>query len=142
VSDDLRNLIRIYEWEVDEKRRALGELLRVVRELEGHRDRLLEELRSEQQIALSSPDEAAWCFSGYIESVIQQRERIAQAVEDTDRQIAAAQEGLADAYRELKKFEIAQENRDKSAERELNRKEQAILDEVGMNSYQRKKAKA
>ena len=138
MAKDLRNVIRLHEWGVDEKRRKLGELLRLAESLENQARGLEEELVREQAQAKSSPEEAGILYGNYAEAVIERRERIAQSIAQTEIEIAAAREELSEAYRELKKYEVAQENRDKREAEELARKDQAFLDEVGMQSFQRK----
>ena len=48
MAKDLNNLIQIHEWEVDEKRRKLGELLRLLDNLEAQAAALEDELVREQ----------------------------------------------------------------------------------------------
>lgn len=53
-------------------------------------------------------------------------------------EIVRAREELAEAYNELKTFEITQRERDRRAQEERDKKEQAFLDEVGLNIHRRK----
>ncbi len=138
MAKDLQNLIQIHEWEVDEKRRKLGELLRLLDNLEAQAQALEEELVREQRIAQESPDEAGVLYGNYAGTVIDRRERIAQSIAQMEHSIELAREELREAYVELKKYEIAQENREKRALLERNKREQAELDEVGLQSYVRK----
>jgi hypothetical protein len=48
------------------------------------------------------------------------------------------QEEIAEAFREVKKFEIAQENIKKRAAEEEKRKETVMLDEVAAQQHRRK----
>ena len=45
---------------------------------------------------------------------------------------------IREAYQELKTFEITQENREKREAAELERKNNAVLDEIGLTLYRRK----
>ena len=47
---------------------------------------------------------------------------------------------LNEAYRELKKYETAQKNREVREQKELAVREQMVLDEIGLQGYARKKA--
>ena len=115
MAKDLNNLIQIHEWEVDEKRRKLGELLRLLDNLEAQAAALEDELVREQIIAKESPEEAGYLYGGYAETVIDRRERIRQSIEQMEVSISEAREELREAYVELKKYEVAQENRERRA---------------------------
>ena len=136
----LSNIIRVHEWQVDEKRRKLGDLMRLLDNFEAEARKLEADLITEQQIAATNPSEAGFGYGGYAQSVIQRRERLQQSMVKAEEEIATAREELRDAFRELKKFEIAQENRTKAEAKEEARKETVFLDEVGMQGYLRKKA--
>ncbi len=139
MAKNLQNLIHIHEWEVDEKRRKLGELLRLLDNLEAQAMALEDELVREQEIARQSPGEAGFQYGSYAETVIDRRERIRQSIEQMEQSINAAREELREAYVELKKYEVAQEARERRATLERNRREQAELDEVGIQGFVRKK---
>ncbi len=55
-----------------------------------------------------------------------------------EKRISEAREKLNEAYRELKKYQVAQENRDLAEKKELAREEQHELDEISTKSYLRK----
>lgn len=135
MTGNLNSLIRLHEWRVDGKRRALGDLLGVVVDLEQQARRLEEDLANEQGVARASPDEAGFMYGNYAHAVILHRERIAESIAATENNIAAAREALNEAYRNLKKYELAQRARDGRAARERERAEQMVLDELGVQGY-------
>lgn len=139
MAKDLHNLIQIHEWDVDEKRRKLGELLRLLENLEAQAQALEEELLREQQAAQESPEEAGFLYGDYAETVIDRRERIQESIAQMETAIEEAREDLRLAYLDLKKYEVAQENRDRRTNLERGRREQAELDAVGLESYRRKR---
>ncbi len=139
MAGNLNSLIRLHEWRVDEKRRALGDLLGVVADLEQQARRLEEDLKKEQGVARASPDEAGYLYGNYAHAVILRRERIAQSIAATERKIAAAREALNDAYRNLKKYELVQGARDTREARERERAEQMVLDELGAQAYRQRR---
>lgn len=138
MAQTLRNLIRIHEWRVDERRRKLGELLRLIASLEEQSQRLEAELVREQVVAGASPSEAGYLYGSYAETVIERRERLAESIAKTEEEIAAAREDLNEAYRDLKKFQVAEDSRTKRELKELARKEQAVLDELGARTHMRR----
>jgi flagellar export protein FliJ len=127
----LKNLIRIHDWQVDEARRKLGDLLKVQDDLKAQLARLDEELKREQALAYENP-EAATFYGNYAERVIQRRERLKQSVRKMDGEIALAREEVRAAYRELKKYQVAQEQLERAEAEERALKEQKDLDEIGL----------
>lgn len=137
MAKDLQNLIRINEWEVDEKRRKLGELLRLMANLEAQAVALEEELVREQQQAGNSPVEAGLLYGAYAESVIERRERIKESMDKMEAAIVEAREELRLAYLELKKYEVAQDNRNKKLAKEAARRETMAFDEVAIQGFRK-----
>ena len=137
MAKDLHNLIQIHEWDVDEKRRKLGELLRLLDNLEAQARALQDELVREQQTAQESPEVAGFLYGEYAETVIDRRERIEDSIQQMEVAIEHAREELRLAYVELKKYEVAQENRDRRAALERGRRDQAELDAIGLEGYRR-----
>ena len=131
-------MIRVNEFNVDEKRRSLGELLVQMAELEQRQQDLKTEVANEQRIASSLPGEADLYYGVYAETVIDRREHITESIKQMEAKLVVSREELSSAYVELKKYEIAQKNREKKKALEASRREQSILDEIGMNTHRRK----
>jgi flagellar FliJ protein len=137
MSKSLKSLIRLHRWTVDERRRELGAFLAREEQLRGERRRIDDELASEKKIATDDVM-AAFGFAGYIRGYMERREMLDRAIEAAMREIEAAQERLAEAYRQLKTYEVTQANRDKRELAERNRAEQIVLDEVGATLHRRR----
>lgn len=135
MAKNLGGLIRLHEWNVDQKRRKLGELLSLLADLEEQAIDLEEEVKSEQRVASASPAVAGLLYGNYAMGVIERRRRIAESIAKTEETVAAAREDMREAFMILKKFQTAQDNRDRREADELNRKEQAILDEIGARRH-------
>ena len=142
MARDLHTLIRLNEWTVDQRRRALGDVLASLTSLETSLERLREELIKEQTIVRSSPEEAGFFYGNYAAAVIIRREDLNQGILRMEEQVAEAREKLNDAYRDLKKHEVAQKSRDTREALELVRREQETLDEIGLQGYRRKKRRS
>lgn len=140
MAADLKVLIRLGEWQVDEKRRALGELFTLRDDLDRQAIQLEEELAREQAAA-AHDTLASLHYGHFARQVITRRERIAESVVKMDAEIAKAQDELAEAYRDLKKYEIAEAARARRAAEEEARAEQIILDEIGQEGFRRKMAR-
>lgn len=138
MGKDLATLIRLSKWGVDEKRRALAELLRREESIIDAQGALEEELRNEQRIATQDMEVAGFIYSGYAKRYMARREELAQALKNVRIMIAAAQDQLAEAYRELKTYEISQAARERREREEEARKERAVLDEIGLTLHRRR----
>lgn len=137
MARDLHNLIHIHEFEVDEKRRKLGELLRLLSNLEAQARALEAELVQEQAEAQKNPAEAGHLYGAYAEAVIDRRERIQQSIAQMEQAVDEAREDLRVSFIELKKYEVAQENRDRKRATELERQERMELDEIGLQTHRK-----
>ena len=136
MANGMHTLIRVHEWDVDEKRRFLASLLNHISALERQGRDLETEIKREQGVAAAS-QEVNFAYGAYAEVAIGRREDIADNIVRTEVEIAAAQDVLTEAYRELKTYEIAQENRQREEKLELDRKERAELDEIGIRGFRR-----
>lgn len=138
MAKGLKSLIRLNEWTVDEKRRVLGQKLAKVAELEEGLKSLENELLTEQSTAQESPQEAGLFYGNYVNGVINRRDRFKSQIVKMEEQVVAAREDLNEAYRELKKFETINKQREKREAEELEKKQQQTLDELGLQNHQRK----
>lgn len=142
MARNLHNLIRLHKWGVDEKRRQVGDVIRAITSLEAQALRLEEEVKEEQKIASDAPDEAGFFYGNYAEAVILRRDRLVQAMVETEKSLELAREELNVAYRELKKYETVQAGRDRRDAKRRDRKEQDFLDELGLKAYLRRRRHA
>lgn len=141
MAGDLHTLIRLGKWEVDEKRRVLGELLRQLYALEEQARLLESRLVEEQRVAAAKPSEAGYLYGAYAKAVVDRRESLARAIASQESQVEAAQEALRVAHGDLKKYEMVQEERDRLAAEERDRKEQIVLDEIGLRGFVRRRGR-
>ncbi|MSO93172.1 MAG: hypothetical protein EXQ86_07205 [Rhodospirillales bacterium] len=139
VARHLHALIRLNQWEVDEKRRVLGAFVRRLDELEGQAGQLETQLLREQEAARAQPNEAGFLYGNFAQAVIRARERLAGMIASANSEMEAAREALAEARRELKKYEVAQAARDRRAAEEAAKEERVDLDEIGIQGHQRRK---
>ncbi len=139
MATGLNTLIKLNAWGVDQKRRKLGEIMRLIDNLESQSRNLEDELVREQQAAAASPEEAGYIYGNYARAVILRRERIASSIASAETEADGAREELAEAYRELKKYETAHANRIAEAKKEEARKEQIVLDEIGLQGHIRQR---
>lgn len=134
----LQGITRVRRYQVDQARRQLGKLLAEVAILEKGASDLEMQIVAEQRAATEHPAEAGFIYGQYAQRAITQRARFAHAIQEMEKQIAEAQDGLRLQFRELKVVEIAQENRDDAEALRAGRVEQAVLDEIGVELHRRR----
>ena len=134
---DLTSLIRLHKWQLDEKRRALAELEALRTRLAEEARRLDEELERERAVAEQSPFLSIG-LGGYIRSMLQRRQRLADSLAQVEHRLAAAKESISLAFAEVKKYEILQAERERRDRLRRQRREAATMDEIGASRFQRK----
>jgi flagellar export protein FliJ len=132
----LEGLIRLHRWRLDEKRQVLAELERLAARLRQELLDLEREVVDEQKIAAESP-QAMVTYGQYAAAVIARRARLNQSLAEIEGRMRAALDAVAQAFRELKKYELVKARRDRTAEEKEKRRQQAVLDELGLTLYRR-----
>ena len=140
MAKGLETLSRLNEWNVEQKRRKLGEIMGLIDRCEGEARKLEEDLVKEQAAAASSPSEAGFLYGNFAERVIDRRAIIQLSIQPVETQADEAREEVSEAYRDLKKYEKALEARKKREEKEIERKEQIVIDEVATQAFIQKRA--
>jgi flagellar protein FliJ len=137
----LPNLIRLHRWRLDEKRKTLSELERLGTDLRQQALRLEDELKQEQQTAARSPEEAGYAYGRYAGRVIARRQAIAASLAEVKAKITQAAAAVTESFRELKRFEIAQERRERAEFEKEAKAERSILDEMGLQAHRKDAAR-
>jgi flagellar FliJ protein len=137
----LDGLIRLNKWRLDEKRLALAELERLAQRMRDELSSLERELVAEQKIAASSV-EAALSYANYANAVIGRRMTLNKSLTEVEGQIRLALDDVAEAFRELKKFDIVKARRDREGAEKVKRFQQAQLDEMGLQLHRRSRENA
>ena len=133
----LHTLIRLHQFSVDEKRKEIGGMIRVVDDIEKQLRELEIRISEERKIAGIFPQEAGHLFGNYTAHSILKKEQFSGAIQELEAKLKVAQEEMRDHYRDLKGVELTQEAREKRAAIERARKEQAVLDEIGIELHSR-----
>ncbi|MDB5409777.1 MAG: hypothetical protein JWL84_4689 [Rhodospirillales bacterium] len=136
----LDSLIRVNKYKLDERRRQLAELERLVERLRGESLRLEQELTSEQQVAAASRD-AGHAYGRYACDIIDRRQKLAASIDDAETQILTAREALAESFREVKRYEITAANRNTRERLTAERKQRIAQDEVAAQIHRRGSAR-
>ncbi len=136
----LAALVRLHRWRLDEKRRELADLARLEDQFLADARRLEDEVAAEQEVAKSS-ELGSFSYGGFAVGVIERRKRIAASIAEVRRQIDDKTAEVADAFRELKRYEITQAERLKRQRADAERRAQAALDEVSLLQHQRRSSR-
>jgi len=136
---NLKPLIKLRKFQVEEKQKILAALLREVEKFEGHKRQLLVQIKEERKTAEDSNDyETLASYRMYAQNARLKIQYYDLEINKYNMLISKAQEDMREAFSEQKKIEIIQENRELEEEREENRKDSSRMDEVGLESYIRK----
>lgn len=132
----LDGIIRFRKWELDEKRRELAVLFEERNAIE-HRVELLDQEMLEQQ-SMKESDFGSVTLGAYIEGARKKRAWLLEDMRKKDAQIEEKQDIVSEAFRELKTMEIAERRQKDRLDKELARQEQAELDDLGLQAYEKR----
>lgn len=136
---NLKPLIKLRKFQVEEKQKVLAALLREVEKFEGKKREILISIKEERKIAEESDDyETQAAYRLYAERAREQVRLYDGEINKYNFLIQKAQEDMRDAFAEQKKIEIIQEQRELEEEREETRRDNDRMDEVGLTGFVRK----
>ena len=135
----LDSVIRLHRWQLDERRRDLAALEELAAKLVEERAKLdAEDVR--EQAAASASREAAFGYAAYARTLIDRRRMLERSQAETADRIVAAREALAEAFQEMKRYEIAAASRLRQQQQQEARRQQQVLDGLGTDAHRRKSA--
>ncbi len=123
------SLIRLKKFQVDEHRRAVGQIEMMVTDFE----RMASEL--DQQIELEHnktgiSDVSHFAYSTFAKAALTRRDNLMTSADDMREKLENAQDQLAESMEELKKVELLNERENKRVLAEEAKHEQAEYDEI------------
>ncbi|MAM34800.1 MAG: hypothetical protein CMH28_06970 [Micavibrio sp.] len=133
----LDSLIRVKKHRVDEKQKALGRLYREMEELQAEKQTVLDAQEKERLIAeeMASDVSVQQSYAAFKERVKARLNGIKQKEARLETRILVAQDDMKDAFADLKKVEIVDENRKEKEKKERLKKENETLDEIGITRF-------
>lgn len=134
---DLSSIIRFKKWTLDQERRSLSGLLDERAEIEQHIQALNDEIAGQSGVA--NTEVGSVTLGAYLEGARIKMAWLDEALRKKDADIEERQDIVAEAFRELKTFEIADEKKKAEAKKRLESFEQKELDERGLQTYQNMK---
>lgn len=132
-------MVRVHRWALEEKQQKLAEIERFSDRMRQDLERLDEHLASERDAAARTPD-GTMAFASFIAAALERRRRLVDSIANLEREADLARDEVGEAFRELKKYEMAQDNAKTRAGLQRKKQEQLALDEVGVGLYRQRPA--
>ena len=133
----LATLIKLCKRTLDELRRKMVALENEKEQLELLSKTLNEELEKEMELAAKSTEMRGF-FGGFAKRIKTRQDKIFKEIVELNKQMERLGVEISDAFSELKKYEIAQENEKLRVAAEERRKDTIALDEIASQQYHRR----
>lgn len=133
----LATLIKLYSRQLDDRRREMVALELEKQQLEAALAAIREELKREQDAAAAS-SESRFAYSNYATANNKRQQQFIQEIGSLEVKIFQLAHTISLLFTELKKYEIALENKSRQLEAEETRKENIRLGDIALNSFSRK----
>ena len=130
-------LVRLKEFELDERRRDAGSILAEVNRLTEKKQSLELSLKQEQDVSSSSV-EVLGQYSKFALRVLKEREMLDEAIVEVEKAYSEANRLVTLAYQEVRKAEIIRDEAAKKEAEKIRRDEQIESDEVAQNIHRQK----
>ncbi len=135
----LDSMVRVHRWMVDERQRKLADLQVFVEKLKEDLAALDQKLEAEREVADGS-DEAGLAYPAYVAASLERRKKLCDTIANLESEIEEVREEVAEAFGELKKFEMARDNQNNRETAKRNRSDRLNVDELSVSIYRRNKA--
>jgi flagellar FliJ protein len=130
-------LLRLKRFRVDEMKRRIAAIDAMKADLEKKLADLDDNVAREKQRAGDS-DIGRLAFPSFLRSIESRRENLRTTLKEIEREYAAAQMDLSNAFQDLKSLEVATEQQAKRLAEMQSRRAQARMDEVALVRHLRK----
>jgi len=135
----LDSMVRVHRWVLDERQRKLVDLQLFVDKLKDDLTALDKQLEAEREVADGS-DEAGMAYPAFVAASLERRKKLCDTITNLESEIEAVREEVAEAFGELKKFEMARDNQGQRESDKRNRRDRLNVDELSVSIYRRNKA--
>jgi flagellar export protein FliJ len=125
--------MRLYRFDVDEKRRQVTDIEVMINEFKRMAADLDRQIEVEQENA-GICDVNHYAYPTFAKAAIQRRDNLLASVSELESKLEKARDELSEAFEELKKVELLDERETERDIRELDKREQSQLDEVASNA--------
>lgn len=128
------SLIRLKKFQVDEKRRQVQQIDMMIADFERMATELDQQIQLEQQ-KTGIADVSHFAYSTFAKAAMVRRDNLRNSSNDMRTKLETAQDELAEAVEELKRFELLDARENARGEAEAAKREQAEYDEVAIARY-------
>ena len=135
----LESMIRVHGWILEEKRRSLAEIQAFADRLKTDLAALDRNVEAERAAADRS-GEGSLAYPAFVAAALERRRRLTETIGKLELQIDAARDGVAEAFKELKAYEMAHESQLRREAAGRDRAERIAQDELGVSLYRRNQA--
>jgi flagellar export protein FliJ len=136
MKNALKVLDRIKKFELDEQQRLLAQELTREEKLQHQIDTLQQDYEKEKEFVLQNP--GLTDFGIYTEQYLKKRKGLKAELSAVEQKITQIRDTMADLFKEEKTYKIVDDNRQLAQQKESDRREQKMLDEIGTNAYIKK----
>lgn len=133
----MTGMIRLHKWQLDEKRRNMADLEKMKEDLLQNLTDLQEELIREQK-KISETSVVNIGYAAYAQQVMVRRVNIVNSMVEIDISIEAMKDQVAEAFKELKKYEVVEQRQRDRELADRNRRQQSEMDELAINMHRRR----
>ena len=135
----LKTIIRLQKLQLDEKRRVLAELHTLADRLRNEIEKVKQEIAHEQE-TVRDDFSVSFTYSNFAQAALERGRKLGESLGQVEAQINIATDEMAEAFQELKRYELAEEERLKRERDKQKRKEAAMLDEPARVGFRRRQA--
>ena len=136
MRNSLQTLGRIKKFELDELQRRLAAELTQEENLENKLKKLIADYETEKAFAQQNP--GIGDFGAYTDLYLKRRRALEKQLEAVRSRIEKLRDEMAEIFKERKTYEIVDDNRRRRRRKEIDAREQKMLDEIGTNAYIKK----
>jgi flagellar export protein FliJ len=133
----LKSIIRLRKQQLDDKRRAIAQLIGRMDNLKREEQREIDNLEAEKKLAAKDAD-GLRAFPNYNKRVQEKLTLLRDEMVKLEAAIQRGQAELQDAFKEYKTYEITDREREKRAAAAEKKSEDAAMDEIGIEGFRRK----
>lgn len=135
---DLESLIKVRKHDVEEKQKFLANLYRQLEAMNSSKESILKSLEEEANATEEIATAEAYAYFGRYNTLMRDKiKQIEQEMKKLETRIDIARENMRSAFAEMKKVEIVHETRQKEQAKELLKKENIEMDEIGIDGFRR-----
>ena len=134
---NLRTLVRLRRWTLEDKQRQLSQLQIMATGLGAQIARLEQDIPA-QQDALAEDANVGMTLGPFVRASLERRERLEQSRVEVQARIEAMRAELSEAFAELKRYEITENRRVGHRRQEAERRERIVEGEIAFDQYRTK----